>query len=150
MKKRVIAVIGIGVLSIGLMTGGGFSLTDTNLITGQEVSREKVEYNLNRKDKKQAYQEMLRLMRKNGFKELSKAHITNDYDQIDDFMNSMTDEEYEKMIEIMEDSEYGYMADMMRRIDKEEMIDMHNSMGGAENCHGSLEGTTNTGMMGNY
>lgn len=149
MKKRIAAVIGVGILSIGLMTSGVFSLTPSQEIsTGNQISQEKVDYNINRRDQTKAYQDMLQILRENGYKDLSKAHQTGDYEYIDEFMNTMTDEDYENMISIMEASDYGYMADMMRRVDRDQMLEMHNAMGGAASCHGTTEETPNNMMNG--
>jgi hypothetical protein len=151
MKKRIIAMVGIIALSIGLVTGGVFSLTPTVAIeTGNSISQSQVDSNINNKDETIAYQNMIKVLRKNGYGDLSKAHLTNDYEYMDEFMSTMTDEDYDNMINIMEASGYGYMADMMNQIDRGQILEMHNAMGGAEACHGSDGERINNNMMNGY
>lgn len=139
-----------GVLTVGTLTGFAYANTtsSTTKTTGNEISQLKVEENFEQKEKKDIYKDMIKIMKDNGYKDISKAMQKNDYEVMDDFMNNMTDEDYENMIKIMRESDYGYMADMMESIDREEMIEMHNSMGGSESCHGT--GSASSGMMGGF
>jgi hypothetical protein len=147
MKKKGIALVITGVLAVGTLTG--FAYANSVKTFGNELSQSKVEQNIERKENKDIYKDMIKIMRKNGYKDLAKAMETNDYKTMDDFMKNMTDEDYKNMINIMKENGYGYMANMMESFSREEMIQMHNSMGGAENCHSSdTEG--NRGMMGSF
>ncbi|WP_432666070.1 hypothetical protein R9X47_07115 [Wukongibacter baidiensis] len=160
MKKKGLAFAIAGVLAVGTLTGLVYANTDNNAEKGLsklEVERnifssksQSVEVKQNDKDKekKDIYKDMIKIMKENGYEDMAKAMQNNDHEVIDGFMNNMTDEDYENMIKIMRESDYGYMADMMESIGREEMIQMHNDMGGAENCHGT--GSSNSSMMGDF
>ncbi len=77
---------------------------------------------------------MYSMMERYGYNELAQDIKDGDYAAMDDFMNNLSDEDYQKMIDLMKEYGYGNMASMMERIDKEEMISMHNAMGGAAGC----------------
>lgn len=94
--------------------------------------------------------DMLDIMEENGYKDIANEARNGNYKAIDDFMNNITEEDYQKMIDMMEENGYGDMAGMMESIGREEMIDMHNSMGGAESCHGANGSVENTSSVGNY
>lgn len=128
MKKRVIVVITAGLMLVGLFTGFTFA-------KAKDVP-------------KNSYKDMIKIMREYGYKDLAKAAEKGDYKTIDEFMNNLTDEDYQNMIDIMKQSGYDGMARMMETVSKEDMIQMHNAMGGAEACHG--ETSTGSSMMGNW
>ncbi len=88
------------------------------------------------------YQDMIKIMRENGYKDAARYMQTENYDAMTDYMNNMSQEEYDEMIEIMNDYGYGYMGQMMETIGSEGMTQMYNSMG---YMHGD-----NYGMMGGY
>ncbi|TDT63631.1 hypothetical protein [Fonticella tunisiensis] len=127
MKKRLMVVLTAGLLIIGLFAGFAYAKESTG-------------------DK--THKDMVKIMRENGFKDLAKAVEKNDYKAIDKFMNSLTDEDYQKMIDIMRQNGYEDMAKMMESISKDDMIKMHNAMGGAEACHRNND--TSSGMMRSY
>ncbi len=78
---------------------------------------------------------MYSMMEQFGYDEFAQDIKDGDYSAMDDFMNNLSDEDYQKMIDLMKESGYGNMAAMMERIDKNDMISMHNAMGGAAGCH---------------
>jgi len=90
--------------------------------------------------------DMFTIMQKYGYGELITGVENGNYEAMDDFMNNISEEDYQKMIDIMNDSGYGDMAAMMGSIGREQMIEMHNSMGGSRSCHGSNKNSK--GMMG--
>jgi len=141
MKKKVITFLVIGVLAIGSLSGFAYAKADIfrNDIKSI-IEKEKEEKNISK--------DMVKIMKENGYKDVAKAAEKNDYEAMDEFMNNMTDEDYKKMIEIMKENGYETMAKMMGSISREEMLQMHNSMGGAEGCH-SNTGSGN-GMMGSF
>lgn len=128
MKKRIIIVLTAGLMIIGLFTGFTFA---------KEKSTPKY-----------SYKEMIKIMREYGYKDLAKAAEKGDYKTIDEFMNNLTDEDYQNMIDIMKQSGYEDMARMMESISREDMIKMHNAMGGSQACHG--ENNISNSMMGNW
>ncbi|MFZ5968427.1 MAG: hypothetical protein ACOYVK_14835 [Bacillota bacterium] len=150
MKRKGILLLTLtGVLLVGSITG--FTYANAKDGDSEALSKFNIERKLwtsssndgNGKNKTQ-YEDMLKLMKKNGLKDMAKAMEDNDYEAMDQFMNNLTDEDYQKMIEIMRDNGYESMANMMESMDKDTMIQMHNAMGGAESCHSS-----GSGMMGN-
>ncbi|WP_312652543.1 MULTISPECIES: hypothetical protein [Bacillota] len=80
--------------------------------------------------------DMIETMRNNGFSDIADDLENGDYKAMDDFMNTLTEEDYQKMIDLMRETNPG-MADMMEGIGREQMIEMHNAMGGAGGCHGN-------------
>ena len=105
---------------------------------GVEVeSKQEVALQVQQEENNNRCQERIDIMKDNGLEDAAQAMEDRDYEAIDDFMNNMTQEDYDRMIESMEESGYDSMANMMRSIDREEMIQIHNDMGGAEACHSS-------------
>ncbi|MBS4538246.1 hypothetical protein GOQ27_07210 [Clostridium sp. D2Q-11] len=147
MKKKGIVFFIVGLLAIGVLSGFVYG-DEEKTLANNIISNEKVEENLQSKDQKSNYKDMLKIMRKNGYKDVAKALEKKNYEVVDDFMNNLTDEDYEKMTQIMKESGYEHMASMMETMDKDQMIEMHNSMGGAEACHGNDENTSS--MMNSF
>ena len=115
MKKVLIIIMIIAILSIGAVSfASGFN-------------RDNID--------KDNYSRMIDLAKENGFSEVAKAIEDRDFDSMDDFMNNMYEEDYEKMIDIMSNNGHKGMANRMKLIGREKMIEMHNSMGGAQACH---------------
>ncbi|MGO1368997.1 MAG: hypothetical protein ACTHVE_07190 [Senegalia sp. (in: firmicutes)] len=79
--------------------------------------------------------EMIDIMKENGYEDVAESVENGDYEKMDEFMNNITDEDYEKMTKLMKENGYGHMSNMMENTSKDEMIEMHNDMGGAEACH---------------
>lgn len=79
---------------------------------------------------------MLEAMRNNGFADIADDLENGNYKAMDDFMNNLTEEDYQKMIDLMRETN-PQMAEMMESIGREQMIEMHNAMGGAGGCHGN-------------
>lgn len=88
-------------------------------------------------DRNDINNDMLDIMKKSGYEDLVKEVEQGNYKAMDDFMNNVTEEDFQNMIDIMKKSGNENMAKMMESIGREGMIEMHNSMGGAEACHGS-------------
>lgn len=152
MKKKGITFMVAGILAVGTLTG--FAYANSADATEKGLSKLAMERKLwagssqsvevkEAKEEKEVYKDMIKLMKKNGFGDMAKAIEKNDYAAIDEFMNNITDEDYEKMIEIMKENGYEDMARMMESMDKDQMIQMHNAMGGAENCHSDSSGMMN-------
>ncbi|MBM7869148.1 hypothetical protein JOC70_000617 [Clostridium pascui] len=93
-------------------------------------------------DRNEINNDMVDIMKKNGYENIANEVEKGNYKAMDDFMNNITEEDFQKMIDIIKKSGNENMANMMESIGREGMIEMHNSMGGAEACHGS-NGNTN-------
>lgn len=77
---------------------------------------------------------MYSMMEQNGYDELAQDFKDGDYAAMNDFMNNLSDKDYQKMIDLMKEYGYSNMAAMMKRIDKADMISMHNAMGSGLAC----------------
>lgn len=80
--------------------------------------------------------DMLEAMKNNGFTDIADELENGNYKAMNDFMNNITEEDYQKMIDLMKETN-PQMADMMESIGRDQMIEMHNAMGGAGGCHGN-------------
>lgn len=133
MNKKIIGITAGAVLILGMT-----SLTYANSNPNAVNKAKNQQYEsiitkssaINNESRKASYNEMLDLMRENGFKGIADDMENGNYKSMDQFMNNMTDEEYQKMIDVMREVN-PRMSNMMESFDKEEMIEMHNS------CHGS-------------
>lgn len=85
---------------------------------------------------------MVDIMKENGFEDAARYMQTGDYDKMNEFMSSLTEEDYQKMIDIMKENGYDSMAQMMQFIGREGMVQMHNSMYSTS--------SQNFGMMGGF
>lgn len=79
---------------------------------------------------------MLEAMRNNGFTDIADDLQNGNFKAMDEFMNNLTEEDYQKMIDLMRETN-PQMAVMMKSIGREQMLEMHNAMGGAGGCHGN-------------
>lgn len=77
-----------------------------------------------------SFNNMIELMKDNGFNDEANAMANRDFDAMNKFMTNISDEDYEKMIDIMGENGYGYMANMMQDVSREDMIEIHQSMMG--------------------
>ncbi|KXG73756.1 hypothetical protein [Thermotalea metallivorans] len=150
MKRKSILLLTIsGVLLVGSVTGLAYANAkngDADALSKLNMERKLwTTSNSNGKEQDKAqYEDMLKLMRENGWEGMAKAMTDKDYAAMDQFMNNLTDEDYQKMIKMMRGNGYESMANMMESMDKDSMIQMHNAMGGAKSCH-----RTGSGMMEN-
>lgn len=147
MIKKVIgitiaAVLTLGIASFAYANEKGNKVVNQPVKTGIATIANKSENNRNN--------DMLDIMRRNGYEDVVKEVEKGNYEALDDFMNNITEEDYQKMIDIMKESGNEDMARMMEGIGREEMIQMHKSMGGAESCHGSDGSIGNTKNNGNF
>lgn len=155
MIKKVIGITTAAVLTLGIASFAYANEKDDKAVN-QPIKTEIT--TIANQSKDDIYDDMLDIMKKNGYKDLAKEVEKGNYKAMDDFMNNITEEDYQKMIDIMKESGNDNMARMMEGIGREEMIEMHKSMGGAESCHGSNGSVGNTksnrsfnGMMnGNF
>jgi len=122
MKKTLIVVIAIAILSFGAMTA--VYAMDNNNPSNNFGYRGQMMYQNNN----DTYNSMIDIMRANGFESAAKAMENRDFDAMNDFMNNMTDDQYNQMIKIMNDNGYGNMSRMMGSFSRQGMVNMHNSM----------------------
>lgn len=147
MIKKVIGITTVAVLTLGVASFVYASEKDDKVVN-QPIKTEIT--TIANQSKDDIYNDMLDIMKKNGYEDLANEVEKDNYEAMDDFMNNITEEDYQKMIDIMKESGNEDMARMMEGIGREGMIEMHKSMGGAESCHGSNGGVGNTKSNGNF
>jgi len=76
------------------------------------------------------YNDMIKIMKDNGFSDEAIAMENRDFDSMNNLMNNISDADYKKMIDIMGENGYGSMANMMKSISKEDMTGFYGSMMG--------------------
>ena len=79
-----------------------------------------------------AYNSMIDLMTNNGFEDMVKAVENRDFNTMNNYMNNITEKDYDSMINIMKENGYEGMAEAMESVGRQNMIQMHNTMGGAQ------------------
>lgn len=108
MKKTVLVIMSIVILSLGAMTAV-YAMGSNNPYSfgyrGQMMNQ----------NNNGTYSTMIDIMRNNGFESAAKAMENRDFDAMNDFMNNMTNEQYNQMIEIMNNNGYNGMSKMMGR-----------------------------------
>ncbi len=147
MKNKIMAILGAAVVLAGVIGGAAFAsgvnnnTKDNQLIVARssnvvqdsnDKSKDSTNYNQNsvNNQSKDIYQDMIKIMKDNGFKDAAIYMQTGNYAAMRDYMNNLSQEDYDKMIKIMDGNGYGYMVQMMQSIGKERMTQMHNSMMG--------------------
>lgn len=114
------------VLPTGVISDASKDSTDSTTVedsTGYEGCHNG-EYN------SEEFNKMIDVMEENGLQEAATAMKNHDYDSMNKFMNDLTDEQYNQMVDIMEESGFQGMLNMMNSMNREEMVNMHNSMMG--------------------
>jgi len=178
MRNKMLALLGAAAITVGVIGGSAFAsnVIDNNFKENQQSiikenrndinqmsfqngdlklkDTDNNNYNPNSANNpsKEIYQDMIKIMRDNGFKEMARYMQTGDYASMTDYMNNISQEDYAKMIEIMNNNGYGQMGQMMKLIGREGMIEMHNSMGsmyGEGNDMSSMH-AGGSGMMGGF
>ncbi|MCQ4925762.1 hypothetical protein NE686_21905 [Tissierella carlieri] len=132
MKNRVLILVGIAIISV--VSVGGYALAqDTksvrlgNLAPDAISGESSVRWNI---DHCGNSEEMIEIMKENGFEDMAKWMEEGNYEAMKEFMNNLSDEDYKKMIDLMNQNDYVGMSRMMESFGKEGMIKMHNSMMG--------------------
>lgn len=129
MKRINIIVVTMAVLAIGLASGFTFAQTN-NTFNGNMMLQQKTQLNQAGDTGCGNSQEMIQLMKENGFAEIANYTEAGNYEEMNEWMKNLTDEDYDKMLDIMQENGYGNMASMMESMGKENMQKMHNSMMG--------------------
>ena len=180
MKKRILAMLSVAVITAGTIGGVVFanSVDDNNKVNQPIVIQETIStsnpatvektdvkatdavkatnnsddtnYNKNSANNpsKDSYQDMIKIMRDNGFKDAARYMQTGNYEAMTNYMNNLTQEDFDKMIEIMNNNGYGNKGKMMQSIGREGMIQMHNSMRSVRGS--SVNGSSYNNMMGDF
>jgi phosphoglycerol transferase MdoB-like AlkP superfamily enzyme len=125
MKKKFLVLLLGSMLTLGVVTVAYAQDTISSNVSNYRMSMMS-QYST----KNDTYNNMINIMRNNGFEDAANAMGNKDFNAMNDFMNNLTDEQYNKMIDIMQNNGYGSMAKMMQSVSKDEMINMHNSMMG--------------------
>lgn len=123
MNKKIIGITAGAVLILG-MTSLAYANSNPNAVNkAKNQQYESIitkSSAINNESRKASYNEMLDLMRENGFKDIADDMENGNYKSMDQFMNNMTDEEYQKMIDVMREVN-PRMSNMMESFDKEEI-----------------------------
>ncbi|GEQ22968.1 hypothetical protein CBU02nite_34740 [Clostridium butyricum] len=125
MKKKFLVLLLGSMLTLGVVTVAYAQDTISSNVSNYRMSMMS-QYST----KNDTYNNMINIMRNNGFEDAANAMGNKDFNAMNDFMNNLTDEQYNKMIDIMQNNGYGSMAKMMQSVSKDEMINMHKSMMG--------------------
>jgi hypothetical protein len=125
MKKKILVIMTAAILVIGVTTIV-YAKSNNRLSSNRYKGTMMSQRNINSK----AYNNMIDLMKKNGFEAGAAAMESGDINAMSNFMNSITDDQYKQMINIMNKNGYEYMARMMGSFTRQDMINMHNSMMG--------------------
>ncbi len=145
MIRKVIGITTAAVLILGIASFAYANEKDNKVAT---QSLKPVINTISSQSKEDINNNMLDIMKKNGYENLAKEVEKGNYKAMDDFMNNITEEDYQKMIDIMRENGNENMARMMENIGREGMIEMHKSMDGSESCHGSNGSVRNTSTNG--
>lgn len=150
MRNKFLLTISILVLVVGLFTGMVFAIDESNgeedlkiqSLSYDEVEKNNEPWNINSANNidSKTYREMLNLMRTNGFSRCSRFMQTGNYQDMNEWMNNLSQEDFETMRKLMEDSGYTDMTQMMNVFGVDGMFKMHNSSNGFKG----------RGMMGNW
>lgn len=126
MKKKVLVIMTTAILTIGAVTAvyAKENNTANNFGFGGGMMYQN---NINSNG---TYNQMIDLMKNNGFEDAAKSMENRDFDSMNNFMNNITDEQYNQMTDIMKNNGYEGMAKMMGSVSRQEMVDIHNSMMG--------------------
>lgn len=128
MYKKIIVITAAITLAMGVTTIANAKEKDSNIVNSSVITQAlELNQNINNED-------------------IINEFENGNYTTMDNYMNNITNEEYQNMINYMKENGYTEMVEMMESIDREEMIVMHNAMGGAESCHGP--NSNRNGMMG--
>ncbi|QNO16067.1 hypothetical protein HYG86_15470 [Alkalicella caledoniensis] len=142
MNKKVLILI--AALAITVISLGGLALasdTDSDII-GSVVPRNGFGA---RSTNHCGGDDMLEIMKENGFEDMALAMEQGDFEAMNEYMNNLTEEEYQQMLDLMDDNGFGNMTRMMESIGFEGMVNMHNSMMGGRNKSGFMGN-----MMGRF
>lgn len=144
--KKIMLLTTAAVLALGVISLAYAKEKDSQVVVNKPFKTEISK--VVSQDRNEMNNYMVDIMRESGYEDIANEVEKGNYKAMDDFMNNITEEDFQKMIDIMKKSGNGNMSNMMESIGREGMIEMHNSMGGAEACHG-LNGNTNENINEN-
>ncbi|AKL96046.1 hypothetical protein CACET_c26010 [Clostridium aceticum] len=130
MKKRVVVIVSAGIIAAVSIGGYAFAQGANEKRINDVQERVRIEGTTYRGNNNHCgnSEEMIEIMKENGFEDMAQWMENGDFKSMDEFMNNLSDEDYEKMITLTRDNGYGNMSRMMESIGREGMINMHNSM----------------------
>lgn len=131
MKRTNVILVVATVLVVSLVGGFTFAQTNNN-VSGNMMLQQRSNINDSQGNHCGNSEEMIQVMKDNGFAETAAFIEIGDYEGMNEWMKNLTDEEYNKMLEVMKDNDYGNMVNMMESMGKEDMLKMHNSMMGVK------------------
>ncbi|AOY77747.1 hypothetical protein [Clostridium formicaceticum] len=85
-------------------------------------------------------EEMVELMKENGFGDMAQWMEEGNFKAMDEFMNNLSEEDYNRMMDLMNENGYSNMSRMMESIGRDGMIEMHNSMMGSNGSKFNMMG----------
>lgn len=139
MKNKVLTLIIAGILTIGgISVAYASTRADTTLnnfnrpMMGSQNSNLKSMMGAGSVSDKSngMFNNMIQLMKVNGFNDQAKAMENRDFDAMNKFMASISDADYEKMMNLMQENGYRPMYNMMKSVGKDGMVNMHQGMMG--------------------
>jgi hypothetical protein len=148
MKNKFMVIIIAGILTVGSIsvayaTGRNNSTNNefNRPIMSSQNSNNKSSYNYSKSmmgddnaievQSNGSYEDMIKIMKDNGFNDEAKAMENRDSDSMNNLMNNISDKDYQKMIDIMQKNGYKSMADRMQSINNGDIRDVHESMMGS-------------------
>lgn len=143
MNKKLLVLV--GALIITVVSLGGFAVAQEANQVGFRNMTSRVEAPLRNNGGHCGGEEIVNIMRENGFEDLARAMEERDFEAMDKFMEDITAEDYELMLNLMRENGYGNMTRMMESMGVEGMRNMHNSMMGGRRNSGSRRN-----MMGGF
>lgn len=152
MKKRALIIVSAAIITVASIGGYAFAqgsnkdgLNYQPKAVAEETETRRNYYNHCRNN-----EEMIQIMKNNGFEDMAKWMEEGNFEAMDEFMNNMTDEDYEKMIDLMSENGYGHISRMMGSRGREDMINMHNSMMGRNGSRFNKMGRMMRSIMGRF
>lgn len=152
MKKRALIIASAAIITVASIGGYAFAQGSNKgeLSNQPKAIAEETETTRNNNNHCGNNEEMIQIMKDNGFADMAKWMEEGDLDAMNDFMNNMSEEDYEKMIDLMNENGYGHMSNMMNSMGREGMMNMHNSMMGENGSKSSTMGKMMRNMMGTF
>lgn len=133
MKKKVLIIITSAILTIGAVTAV-YAKESNGLnnfgFRGTMMKQNAINSNTNSNTNSNNYNNMIDLMRQNGFEAVANAMENRDFNAMSNFMKNISAEDYKKMIDIMNNNGYGTMAKMMESVSRQNIVNVQNSMMG--------------------
>ncbi|AOY76471.1 hypothetical protein [Clostridium formicaceticum] len=144
MKRKVLLMVSVAMITAVSVGGYVFAQGTSGERLSNEQEKIVIEESVPRRNNSHCSnnEEMLQIMKENGFEDMAKRMEEGDFQSMNKFMRNLSDEDYEKMLTLMQENGYGNMSRMMESIGREEMINMHNAMMGGNGFKSNRMGNT--------